>query len=272
MSDDCDAHRQIFVLLKANIRRSAAAPMDKHLRPERRRLAFAAAFLSAFIGMSARAQPAPQRTLAIDADRAPFARFIDEAAQRFAMPAAFLSAVIGAESLGDARALSPKGAIGLMQIMPETWAALRRRYHLGADPYDAHDNILAGAAYLRDLRDRYGIPGFLAAYHAGPARWEDHIASGRPLPSETGTYLARLLPVIEAGAVDDAPWLASAVTSGAKASLFPPLSAVPPKSSQDAAETPSQPRSNDPRAVDGTGLVPSSMGLFVTPSYPGPSS
>ena len=272
MPDDCDARRQIFALLPARVRRSAAAAMDKHQRPKRRGLAFAAAFLSAFIGTSAQAQPAPQRTIAIDADHAPFARFIDEAAQRFAMPAAFLSAVIGAESLGDARALSPKGAIGLMQIMPETWAALRRRYHLGADPYDAHDNILAGAAYLRDLRDRYGIPGFLAAYHAGPARWEDHIASGRPLPSETRAYLARLLPVIAAGAVDDAPWLASAVTSWANASLFPPPSDVPPKSSQDAAEAPSRRHSNDPRAVDGTGLAPSSMGLFVTPSRPSPSS
>ncbi len=50
----------------------------------------------------------------------------------------------------------------LMQIMPETWAVLRRRYGLGADPYDAHDNIIAGAAYLRELHDRYGFPGFLA--------------------------------------------------------------------------------------------------------------
>ena len=75
-----------------------------------------------------------------------------------------------AESFGDVRAMSPKGAMGLMQIMPETWAALRSRYGLGADPYDAHDNIMAGAAYLRELHDRYGTPGFLAAYNAGPAR------------------------------------------------------------------------------------------------------
>ena len=71
---------------------------------------------------------------------------------------------------GDVRAISPRGAIGLMQIMPETWAGLRQRYGLGADPYDAHDNIIAGAAYLRELHDRYGIPGFLAAYNAGPSR------------------------------------------------------------------------------------------------------
>ena len=68
------------------------------------------------------------------------------------------------------RAISPKGAIGLMQIMPDTWTGLRRRYGLGIDPFDPHDNILAGAAYLRELHDRYGVPGFLAAYNAGPAR------------------------------------------------------------------------------------------------------
>ena len=73
-----------------------------------------------------------------------------------------------AESGGDARALSPKGAMGLMQIMPGTWAELRLRYGLGADPYDPHDNITAGAAYLREMHDRYGEPGFLAAYNAGP--------------------------------------------------------------------------------------------------------
>ena len=77
-----------------------------------------------------------------------------------------------AESLGEVRAVSPKGAMGLMQIMPETWASLRVRYVLGADPYDPHDNILAGTTYLRELHDRYGSPGFLAAYNAGPTRYQ----------------------------------------------------------------------------------------------------
>ena len=58
-----------------------------------------------------------------------------------------------AESFGEVHAISRKGAMGLMQIMPETWAHLRVRYALGADPYDPHDNILAGAAYLRELHD-----------------------------------------------------------------------------------------------------------------------
>jgi soluble lytic murein transglycosylase-like protein len=68
--------------------------------------------------------------------------------------------------------------MGLMQIMPETWAILRARYGLGPNPYDPRDNILAGAAYLRELHDRYGAPGFLATYDAGPVRYEEHLASG----------------------------------------------------------------------------------------------
>lgn len=102
-----------------------------------------------------------------------------------------------AESDGIAHAVSPTGAIGLMQLMPKTWSALSARYHLGSDPFDPHDNILAGAAYLRELHDRYGSPGFLAAYNAGPGRYEQHLASGRPLPAETRAYVAALTPLID---------------------------------------------------------------------------
>jgi soluble lytic murein transglycosylase-like protein len=94
-------------------------------------------------------------------------------------------------------ARSSKGAMGLMQIVPMTWTELRARHGLGADPYDPHDNILAGAAYIRELHDRYGTPGFLAAYNAGPGRYERHLATGRPLPDETQTYVATLAPMIK---------------------------------------------------------------------------
>jgi hypothetical protein len=104
--------------------------------------------------------------------------------------------VMHVESDGKPRARSQKGAMGLMQIMPKTWAELRARYGLGADPYDPSDNILAGTAYIRQLHDRYGAPGFLAAYNAGPGRYERHLATGRPLPAETQAYVARLALVI----------------------------------------------------------------------------
>ena len=115
---------------------------------------------------------------------------------RFGVPARWIAEVMQIESRGDPRALSPKGAIGLMQIMPATYASLAARYGLGADPWNVRDNIMAGAAYLRELYDRYGPSGFLAAYNAGPGRWEDHLSGVRPLPGETVRYLSRLGPLI----------------------------------------------------------------------------
>lgn len=128
-----------------------------------------------------------------------YAAYVAEAAQRFGVPAHWILAVMRRESAGDARAVSPeKGAMGLMQIMPRTWAELRARYGLGRDPFDPRDNILAGAAYLRELHDRFGSPGFLAAYNAGPTRYAEHLAKGRPLPKETRDYVAALAPLIGA--------------------------------------------------------------------------
>jgi hypothetical protein len=81
-----------------------------------------------------------------------------------------------------------------IKFMPKTWTELRARYGLGADPYDPRDNILAGAAYIRQLYDRYGTPGFLAAYNAGPGRYERHLATGRPLPDLLEAILKDLAP------------------------------------------------------------------------------
>ncbi|MEG3089299.1 lytic transglycosylase domain-containing protein [Sphingomonas sp. PB4P5] len=116
---------------------------------------------------------------------------IAQAARRFAIPDALIRAVITVESRGAVFAVSPKGAMGLMQLMPGTWGELRLRHALGIDPFDPCDNILAGTAYLRELLDRYGDPGFLAAYNAGPRRYESYLG-GRALPRETIAYVARL--------------------------------------------------------------------------------
>ncbi|GAJ29598.1 lytic transglycosylase domain-containing protein [Acidomonas methanolica] len=131
------------------------------------------------------------------------AGFIAEASQRFGIPIAWIRAVMRAESADAVRAISPAGAMGLMQIMPDTWAGLRIRYHLGNNPYDPHDNILAGTAYLRELHDRYGAPGFLAAYNAGPRRYDEYLATGRPLPAETRAYLIALAPTVGGGKITD---------------------------------------------------------------------
>ena len=128
----------------------------------------------------------------------PYGAVITEAAQRFGVPEAWIRAVMRVESAGDVRAISSAGAMGLMQIMPATWAELRVRHRLGSNPYDPRDNILAGAAYLRDMHDRYGSPGFLAAYNAGPGRYEEYLA-GRPLPAETRAYVTTLAPIVGGG-------------------------------------------------------------------------
>ena len=122
-------------------------------------------------------------------------------AHRFDIPAAWIAAVMRAESgcqatVGGEAIHSPAGAIGLMQAMPQTCAALRARYGLAAGPRSPHDNILAGAANLRELLDRYGMPWFLVAYNAGPAGLDGFVHSGGMLPAETQRYLATLAPQI----------------------------------------------------------------------------
>lgn len=130
----------------------------------------------------------------------PWSDQIAEAAERFAIPERLIRAVIQAESAGDVHAVSRKGAMGLMQIMPATWTELRARYDLGDDPFLPRDNIMAGAAYLREMLDRFGPDGFLAAYNAGPARYDDYLASARPLPAETVAYVSGLAPVVHVSA------------------------------------------------------------------------
>ncbi|MFG1230422.1 lytic transglycosylase domain-containing protein [Xanthobacter wiegelii] len=206
------------------------------------------------------AQTAPaQRPASADA----YAEPITEASQRFGIPAAWIRAVMVTESAANPRAKSSAGARGLMQIMPRTWAALRARHNLGTDPYDPRDNILAGAAYLRELHDRYGAPGFLAAYNAGPGRYEASL-NGRPLPAETLAYVAALLPMIAAGVAADRAMVALADPPvWARAPIFiappAPASAADPVSGKRRLE-------RDPAAVavhDVSAIVPLSAGLFV---------
>jgi hypothetical protein len=122
---------------------------------------------------------------------------IAAASQRFGIPEAWIRAVMRAESAGDRHAVSHRGAMGLMQVMPATWAGLRAQHGLGADPFAPHDNILAGTAYLREMLDRFGsVPLMLAAYNAGPRRVEMHLATGQPLPAETRAYVATLAPLL----------------------------------------------------------------------------
>ena len=95
--------------------------------------------------------------------------------------------------------------MGLMQLMPGTWARQRARFSLGQDPFDPRDNVLAGTSYLREMYDRYGAQGFLAAYNAGPGRYEDWLAGRRSLPLETRRYVARIAPLLQTERMFAAP-------------------------------------------------------------------
>lgn len=169
----------------------------------------------------------------------PYAAFVTEAAQRFGIPEGWIWSVMRVESRGNPRAVSPVGAMGLMQIMPATWAMLTARFGLGGDAFDARANIHAGAAYLRMMWDRYGnVSAMLAAYNAGPGRADAWVARGNRLPGETVAYVARIAPAISSG--DAVPNIAGVVAvppSWRSASVFA-ARADSPSASPASAETP----------------------------------
>lgn len=171
--------------------------------------------------------------------------YVAEASARFGLPIAWIERVMRAESGGrtsfNGRPITSRaGAMGLMQLMPGTWAAMRARLRLGVDPHDPRDNILAGTLYLRLMYDRFGYPGMFAAYNAGPGRYADHLATGRPLPGETRAYLA-------------------AVTKGTAAL---PISSAMPVSVRAPVQEPAAPKLFFPLSSDAP--KPEADGLFVT--------
>ncbi|WP_227270988.1 lytic transglycosylase domain-containing protein [Roseobacter weihaiensis] len=230
------------------------------LLPYGRRLIAASAILIALSGCAnppaADAQDTVPRFTDTTAPTSEIDAYIAEAAQRFRIPERWIRAVMQAESAGNARAVSSAGAMGLMQIMPGTWAELRAAHGFGSDPFDRRENILAGAAYLRQMHDQFGAPGFLAAYNAGPGRYAEHLRTGRMLPRETRRYVAVLSQ--ELGFSDAAPlqlartvsagrWQAAPLFAPVTASREPQRGAEPDRTSVDVqtAENPTQPNSQN---------------------------
>ncbi len=131
----------------------------------------------------------------------PWGPYVTEASTRFDVPQRWVREVMRVELGGrlyqNGRLItSGVGAMGLMQVMPETYDELRARYSLSDDAYDPHNNIIAGTAYIREMYDIYGAPAFLAAYNAGPKRLDDYLSNNRPLPDETRRYVAMIGPYI----------------------------------------------------------------------------
>jgi hypothetical protein len=129
---------------------------------------------------------------------------IADAAKRFNIPAAWIRNVMRSESggrtvLNGQPITSDRGALGLMQVEPGTYTEMAEQYRLGADPFDPRDNIYAGAAYLRWLHGKYGVPAMFAAYNAGPGHLEDHLYHHQPLPAETRAYVASITRALGKG-------------------------------------------------------------------------
>jgi transglycosylase-like protein with SLT domain len=265
-----DAEMQIAGRNRASTGDTSAPIRRRRTRAGRRSLLQVAICVAAIVvacSMAAQAsagvRPALRGRPACPPAARPFALFVTEAAQRFSIPESWIRAVMRVESFGDARAVSQKGAIGLMQVMPKTYAELRVRHRLGANPCDPHDNILAGAAYLREMLNRYGAPGFLAAYNAGPARYDEHLIKGRPLPGEAQDYVAKLAPMIGVQQREDQKGAAFDLFAWLNAALFPPLADPSPSAVLLAVKAQPDRSPAIRRVVDLSALAPSSDGLFV---------
>jgi soluble lytic murein transglycosylase-like protein len=216
----------------------------------------AAAIMSLIVLSFGTAKAEPAALFASDASQPHgirFAEYIAEASQRFDIPKAWIRAVISAESAGNAGAVSSASAMGLMQIMPRTWSSLRANLGLGSNPFDPQDNIVAGTAYLREMYDRFGMAGFLAAYNAGPVRYQQHVVTGQPLPIETQRYISMLMPMIEAARAAGPNIATSLRVSWTQAPLFAAMSDRTSSAKTSTADTRNAPA---PFAQSGAGLAP----------------
>lgn len=132
----------------------------------------------------------------------PWGPYINIASARFDVPQMWIRQVMRVESGGHEYSngsliTSDAGAMGLMQLEPGTYQEMAARYGLENDPFNPLDNIMAGAAYIHEMYQIYGCPGFLAAYNAGPGRLDSYINYRRPLPLQTINYVAMIAPNID---------------------------------------------------------------------------
>jgi hypothetical protein len=132
----------------------------------------------------------------------PWGPYIDEASTRFDVPAQWIRQVMRVESGGHEYingqlTVSSAGAMGLMQLEPETYQEMAAQFGLGSDPFNPYDNIMAGTAYIHAMYQVYGSPGFLAAYDAGPGRLNSYMNNHSTLPDETVNYVAMIAPHIQ---------------------------------------------------------------------------
>ncbi len=212
----------------------------------------------------------------------PWGPYVKEASNRFDVPQRWIREVMHVESgghvdLNGSPITSPAGAMGLMQVMPATFDELRGRYSvLGEDPYDPYNSIMAGTAYIRELYDLYGSPGFLAAYNGGPGRLDDYLTRNRPLPDETRRYVAMIGPNIadsfptrrstaEAYALNSVPANIPAGPRYATAPTYTPAAAPQPSPPVEVAYAP--PSDTDAAFDPPPGSTPRGMSKAEVAAY-----
>ncbi len=209
----------------------------------------------------------------------PWGPYIREAAAQYGVPEQWVRAVMQQESGGQEQAVSPVGAMGLMQVMPATYDGLRARYGLGDDPYDPHNNILAGTAYIREMYDRFGAPAFLAAYNAGPDRVGSYLAGAADLPDETVNYLAAVTPNLGNAVPLSGPLAMYASGGGGVRAAAPDAASLAAGCDLSAAYDPSHPCTSLMRAatapaptqlaaVAQTGVGGCDLGAAYDPNHP----
>ena len=197
---------------------------------------------------------------------------VAEASRRFGMPEQWIREVIRQESGGRTMMngrpiVSRAGAMGLMQVMPGTYAEMRRKHGLGSDPHNPRDNILAGTAYLREMYDLFGSPGFLGAYNCGPGCYADYLAGNRKLPGETQRYIVAVGPRLEGGGAPSGYEVASAPIAQpivaapiAPAAVLPPPVTPAPASSVVATPLPAPAPVSRPTVVASVPPAPATRG------------
>ncbi|MFC2768165.1 MAG: lytic transglycosylase domain-containing protein [Mitsuokella sp.] len=138
-----------------------------------------------------RAAGAKGTTEALPIADKPLADLVREASAKFGVDPKLVSAVAEVESGGNQNAVSGAGAVGVMQLMPETAAGL------GVNPYDERENVEGGAKYIKEMLDTFGgdVKKAVAAYNAGPQAVKDY--GGVPPYRETQNYVNKVLDIYQ---------------------------------------------------------------------------
>ncbi len=208
----------------------------------------------------------------------PWGPYIRIASRRFDVPETWIREVMRVESggheyLGGQLTVSSAGAMGLMQVEPETYQEMAARYGLGDDPFNPYDNIMAGTAYIHEMYVVYGSPGFLAAYNAGPGRLDRFMNDGVPLPNATQNYIAMIAPNIEGdypAQRSEADQLAlNTEPMGVSTGILPPGYAPEPVPGNPAPGSPAPDSPAAPVEVAAIDPAPPQDSAVYTPPQPG---